>query len=334
MNPAMHTPSAPAEASRHKCLIYDGHPSEQLPVVVPLLMDGLRENYRCLYLGSPETIAMVDGSLAGRGVDTHRETARGALVFSSDRSHLADGAFNPGAMIDGLTTLIDDAVRDGFAGLCATGDMRWELGSDQSFERLLEYESRLEQVFRQKPLRGICQYHRDTVPAQAVRDALLTHRSTYIGSVLNKDNLFYIPPELLLEDRNLGNSARHGDWMYQQIVRVLKAEQKRDEALAALEEANRDLERRVADRTAELSAANRELESFSYSVSHDLRAPLRAIKGFGDILSEDCGPQLGAEGLKHLERLQAGVTRMEELIQGMLDLARVTRKEWTGRSST
>ena len=45
-----------AEVSRHKCLIYDGEPSEQLPVVVPLLADGLRDNWRCLYLGSPDAV--------------------------------------------------------------------------------------------------------------------------------------------------------------------------------------------------------------------------------------------------------------------------------------
>jgi hypothetical protein len=51
--------SAVSEISRHKCLIYDGHPSEQLPVIVPLLEDGLRANERCLYLGEPMMIAMV-----------------------------------------------------------------------------------------------------------------------------------------------------------------------------------------------------------------------------------------------------------------------------------
>ena len=43
--------------------------------------------------------------------------------------------------------MIDRAVHDGYEGLCATGDMRWELGDDQNLDRLLEYEARLEQVF-------------------------------------------------------------------------------------------------------------------------------------------------------------------------------------------
>jgi signal transduction histidine kinase len=306
--------------SRHKCLIYDGHPSEQLPVVVPLLMDGLHENWRCLYLGSPDSVEMVDAALSGQGVDTSRQRDRGALVLSSDRSHLEDGRFDPHAMVEGLRASIDDAVRDGFQGLCATGDMRWELGADSNFDRLLEYEARLEQVFRDKPLWGICQYHRAMVPSQAVHDALVTHRTAYIGDRLNEDNLFYIPPELLLETRNPGERSKHAEWMCRQILRVLDAERARDEVL-------RDLERRVSERTAELHVANRHLRAFSYSVSHDLRAPLRAILGFGAALIEDRGDQLDAEARQHLDRMLGAANRMGELIEGMLSLGRVVEAD-------
>ena len=317
------------DVSRHKCLIYDGDPSAQLPVVVPLLKDGLANNWRCLYLGEPTVVRMVDTALAAEGLDTARETQRGALVFSSDRSHLANGVFDPVAMIDGLSTLIDAAVRDGFQGLCATGDMRWELGDDRNFDRLLEYEARLEQIFREKPLRGICQYHRDVLPARAVRDALMAHRSAYIGDTLNRDNLFYIPPELLLGAAEDANRSKQGEWMCQQIIRVLDAEQKRDRALTELESMNRELEQRVLERTAELQATMRQLESFAYSVSHDLRAPLRAIGGFSDILAEDFGAALGAEGRQHLERVRNGVHRMDQLITGLLSLSRVMHAELT-----
>lgn len=53
---------------------------------------------------------------------------------------------------------------------------------------------------------------------------------------------------------------------------------------------NRDLEHRVAERTAELRLAISELESFAYSVAHDLRAPLRQVAGFSKIVAEECGP--------------------------------------------
>jgi signal transduction histidine kinase len=304
--------------SRHKCLIYDGEPSEQLPVIVPLLMEGLHDNWRCLYLGSPDALKMIDSALASKGVDTPRQTERGALVLSSDRSHLAGGAFDPEAMVEGLCAAIDDAVKDGYGGLCATGDMRWELGADENFDRLVEYEARLEQVFRDRPLRGICQYSRAMVPPNAVRDALLTHGAAIVGDALNRDNLFYVPPEVLLGDPQ--GRSKQGEWMCQQILRVLAAERQRDEIL-------RDLERRVAERTAELEAANRHLAAFSYSVSHDLRAPLRTISGFGEALAEECGARLGEEGRRYLDRMVSGARRMTELIEGMLSLGRVMNAE-------
>jgi PAS domain S-box-containing protein len=88
---------------------------------------------------------------------------------------------------------------------------------------------------------------------------------------------------------------------------------------------NADLERKVAERTAELSVAVHELESFAYSVSHDLRTPLRGIDGFAQLLEETLGDTLTATSAGYLQRIRRGITRMGALIDDMLRLARVTR---------
>jgi light-regulated signal transduction histidine kinase (bacteriophytochrome) len=88
---------------------------------------------------------------------------------------------------------------------------------------------------------------------------------------------------------------------------------------------NEELERRIAERTAQLESANRELESFAYSVAHDLRAPLRAITSFTDALTEDCAGQLDATGLDYVRRISGATQRMSELISGILALSRVHR---------
>jgi PAS domain S-box-containing protein len=85
------------------------------------------------------------------------------------------------------------------------------------------------------------------------------------------------------------------------------------------------LQELVRERTAELEAANRELEAFSYSVSHDLRAPLRAIDGFAQAIVEDAGPPLSQPARGHLDRVSAAAGRMGELIDDLLDLARIAR---------
>ncbi|MDB6016072.1 MAG: sensor histidine kinase [Pedosphaera sp.] len=90
---------------------------------------------------------------------------------------------------------------------------------------------------------------------------------------------------------------------------------------------NSELEKRVTERTAELAAANEELETFSYSVSHDLRSPLRIVTGFSKLLQEEHGDQLGPGAREYLEHICTATERMDQLIQGLLNLSRINRAQ-------
>lgn len=96
---------------------------------------------------------------------------------------------------------------------------------------------------------------------------------------------------------------------------------------AALVETHAALEQRVQERTAQLRAANTELEAFSYSVSHDLRAPLRHVSGFSGMLQEEYGPLMDPGAQRYLQKIQDGANRMGELIEDLLRMAQVGRKE-------
>jgi two-component system sensor histidine kinase/response regulator len=81
---------------------------------------------------------------------------------------------------------------------------------------------------------------------------------------------------------------------------------------------------RLAERTAELKRAYAEMESFAYSVSHDLRAPLRAIDAFSRFLIEDYHDALDGEGRRILGVIRSNTQKMEDLINGLLNLSRVS----------
>jgi len=91
--------------------------------------------------------------------------------------------------------------------------------------------------------------------------------------------------------------------------------------------AQHDLEKKVKDRTAELESANKELEAFSYSVSHDLHAPLRIIDGYAAILGQRSAGALDDEGNKILNHIRLKAKRMGTLIDELLNLSYLGRKE-------
>ncbi|HYV99406.1 MAG TPA: ATP-binding protein [Gemmatimonadaceae bacterium] len=103
----------------------------------------------------------------------------------------------------------------------------------------------------------------------------------------------------------------------------------RKEAEDSVKTLNAELERRVEERTHDLQTVNNELEAFSYSVSHDLRAPLRAIHGFAGILLEDYLPTLDPEAQKYLLALRDNASRMDDLINDLLDFSRTGRVDLT-----
>jgi PAS domain S-box-containing protein len=91
------------------------------------------------------------------------------------------------------------------------------------------------------------------------------------------------------------------------------------------EQAIQELNSALVSKAEQLTLSNRELESFSYSVSHDLRAPLRAIDGFAQMLEEDYGAGLDAEGMRYLSVIRTNTKRLGALIDDLLELSRLGR---------
>lgn len=88
---------------------------------------------------------------------------------------------------------------------------------------------------------------------------------------------------------------------------------------------NRELEKRVAERTQQLVAANKDLDVFSHMVSHDLRAPLRHIASFISLLQEQMGDSADPLALQYQSSIAKASKRMSLMIEGLLEYARLGR---------
>lgn len=103
-----------------------------------------------------------------------------------------------------------------------------------------------------------------------------------------------------------------------------------------LEQANARLEARVRSRTEELerlntefARSNRDLQQFAYIASHDLQSPLRNVRQGLELLDEHLetttSAGFDAEAVELRGLVMDSVSRMEQLIKGLLSYSRVQR---------
>jgi PAS domain S-box-containing protein len=104
----------------------------------------------------------------------------------------------------------------------------------------------------------------------------------------------------------------------------------RKQAEQKLQEAHRDLEKKVAERTRELSDANIRLQeldrlksAFLATMSHELRTPLNSIIGFSGILLQELAGPLNEEQKKQLGMVSDSSEHLLALINDILDLSKI-----------
>ena len=83
----------------------------------------------------------------------------------------------------------------------------------------------------------------------------------------------------------------------------------------------------MQERTTELMRSNEELQQFAKIASHDLQEPLRAIEGFAKLLDRRYRDKLDAVGNQFLEFILDGVSRMQKLIQSVLEHSSISTEK-------
>ncbi|HNW93527.1 MAG TPA: ATP-binding protein [bacterium] len=142
-------------------------------------------------------------------------------------------------------------------------------------------------------------------------------------AIFASDSGAFTDPEEVVLLAELGENLSYG-------ITTLRARAERTAALAALETARADLERRVEERTEELRIAKERAESadrlksaFLATMSHELRTPLNSIIGFTGILLQGLAGGLNDEQRKQMEMVRGSARHLLALINDVLDISKI-----------
>lgn len=96
-------------------------------------------------------------------------------------------------------------------------------------------------------------------------------------------------------------------------------------AVLEIAEKLKDANIQLMDKNAELLKSNRDLEQFAYIASHDLQEPLRKIQTFTSLLNQNLNNE--QQLTKYLEKINQSSSRMQQLIQDVLNFSRVSNAQ-------
>lgn len=196
----------------HYCGVYRTD-DDWRAIIVDFIKGGIARNEKIVYLVNLTSAEQLRAILRDAGIGVDALIDKGQLmIVTAKEAYLKDGQFEPDKMIALLGEETDKAIAEGYTALRATGEMTWALAGEPGSERLVEYESRINELFATHKLYGLCQYDRRRFDSEMLLDILHVHPNVLFGKEgFDNSQMYYVPPQAFLErDRQ---SATLDTWL-------------------------------------------------------------------------------------------------------------------------
>ena len=146
-----------------------------------------------------------------------------------------------------------------------------------------------------------------------------------------RDRALQMQTEIFLRSQELAQANLQLEQAHRDVERrVERRTQELQAALKALHEMANTLERRVDERTAALQAANERLQahdrvqsSFISIASHELRTPITSVKGYAENLLNGVSGPLNEKQTYYLTRMSYNLDRLARMVHDLLELSRI-----------
>ena len=201
MRTAAPIPFADSELAetRHVCAFFNSE-DEKYRVLLPFIRDGFACGHKAVHVVNPDQREDHLRRLVEIGIDTVGaiETGQFELRANTD-AYLRDGHFDQDRMLDEFERLASGNAEGGYPLSRIVCQMDWAANDRSVIDDLVEFESRVNDVWRRHDDAVICVYDLAKFGGDTVIDVMRTHPMVIVGGVLHQ-NPFFVPPSEFLRE--------------------------------------------------------------------------------------------------------------------------------------
>jgi hypothetical protein len=197
------------DQTRHVCAFFNST-DEEYRVLLPFIRDGFQCGHKAIHVVNPDQRLDHLRRLADGGIDAAEAQQSGQLDLRiNSEVYLPDGRFDADRMISAFEQLASGNPGEGYplSRICCRMD--WTVKDQSHVDDVIEFESRVNDVWRRHEDAVICTYHLGQFRGDEVIDIMRTHPMVIIGGIL-QENPFFVPPSEFLGEFRQRRSRRSG----------------------------------------------------------------------------------------------------------------------------
>jgi len=186
---------------RHVCAFFNNE-EEQYRVLLPFVREGFACGDKAVHVVNPDQRQSHLKRLAEAGIDAEAARSTGQFELRTNTDiYLVDGRFDQDRMLEAFEEMASGNVEAGFPMSRIVCHMEWAGEGRPYIDDLIEFESRVNEVWLRHDDAVICTYNLEKFGGEAVVDIMRTHPMVIIGGILQQNPFFVPPPEFLREVR-------------------------------------------------------------------------------------------------------------------------------------
>jgi hypothetical protein len=193
--------------SRHVCAFFNSE-EEEYRVLLPFIRDGFDLGEKAVHIVNQGQSEDHLQRLATAGIDCSAARESGQFELRTNaETYLSDGRFDQDRMLAAFEEMAKGNASGGFPLSRIFCRMDWAMERGSYVDDVVEFESRVNDVWRKHDDIVVCTYHLSKFGGDAIIDILRTHPMVIIGGILQQ-NPFFVPPEEFLPELRQRRAVR------------------------------------------------------------------------------------------------------------------------------